>query len=45
MWRQPSHPALHPEATVDIVCRPEVSTFNGNVELQANLQAVQQSSR
>ena len=41
MWRQPSHPALKPNAQVNIVCRPEVSTFNGTVELQANLQAVE----
>ncbi len=41
MWRQPSHPALRPNSTVDIVFRPEVNTFNGVTELQANLQAVQ----
>lgn len=41
MWRQPSHPSLKPNNQVDIVCRPEVSTFNGTIELQANLQAVQ----
>lgn len=43
MWRQPSHPALVPNSYVDIVCRPEVSTFNGTTELQANLQAVQRA--
>ncbi len=41
MWRQPSHPALRPNSSVDIVFRPEINTFNGTVELQANLQAVQ----
>lgn len=41
MWRQPSHPSLKPNNQVDIVCRPEVSAFNGTIELQANLQAVQ----
>lgn len=45
MWRQPSHPSLKPNNQVDIVCRPEVSTFNGTIELQANLQAVQNSDR
>lgn len=45
MWRQPSHPSLKPNNQVDIVCRPEVSTFNGTIELQANLQAVQNADR
>ena len=45
MWRQPSHPALRPNNSVDIVCRPEINTFNGTVELQANLQAVQLAGR
>lgn len=45
MWRQPSHPALYPNSAVDIVCRPEINTFNGTVELQANLQAVQPAAR
>lgn len=43
MWRQPSHPALKPNNIVDIVCRPDLNTFNGTTELQANLQAVQSS--
>ncbi len=43
MWRQPSHPALVPNNYVDIVFRPEVSTYGGTTELQANLQAVESS--
>ncbi len=43
MWRQNSHPALKPNNYVDIVFRPEVSTFGGTTELQANLQAVELS--
>ena len=44
MWRQPSHPDLRPNNMVDVVCRPEINTFNGTVEIQANLQAVQGAS-
>jgi single-stranded-DNA-specific exonuclease len=44
MWRQTSHPALRPNSYVDIVFRPEVSTYQGTTELQANLQAVEASS-
>jgi hypothetical protein len=43
MWRQTSHPALTPNSYVDIVFRPEVSTYQGTTELQANLQAVEAS--
>ena len=43
MWRQSSHPALRLNEQVDIVCRPEVSSFNGTTELQANIQAVESS--
>ncbi|MFN4894649.1 MAG: hypothetical protein ACK5GN_09255 [Pseudomonadota bacterium] len=41
MWRQASHPALIPNAYVDVVFRPEVSTYQGTTELQANLQAIE----
>jgi single-stranded-DNA-specific exonuclease len=41
MWRQTSHPAIRPNAYVDIVFRPETNTYNGTTELQANLQAVE----
>ncbi len=44
MWRQPSHPALYPNATVDIAFRPDINTYGGNTELQATLQAVELSS-
>ena len=43
MWRQTSHPALKPNSYVDIVFRPEVSTYQGTTELQANLQAIEPS--
>lgn len=41
MWRQPSHPALIPNHYVDVVFRPEVSSYQGTTELQANLQAIE----
>lgn len=41
MWRQTSHPRLVPGNTVRVVCRPELSTYSGVTELQANLQAVE----
>ena len=44
MWRQTSHPALKPNNFVDIVFRPEVSTYGGTTELQANLQAIELST-
>ncbi len=43
MWRQPTHPALVVGAEVDVVFRPDVSTFNGKTEVQANLQAASSS--
>jgi len=45
MWRQAHHPALSVNATVDVVFKPEVSTWNGTTELQANLQAIERSAR
>jgi single-stranded-DNA-specific exonuclease len=44
MWRQKEHPALRPNACVDIACKPDISTYNGTTELQAVLQAVEESS-
>lgn len=41
MWRQKSHPALVLKGVVDVVFRPEASSWNGTTELQANVQAVQ----
>lgn len=38
-WRQTSHPALKVGATVDVIARPELSTFNGVTELQLTLSA------
>jgi single-stranded-DNA-specific exonuclease len=39
-WRQSDHPHLKPGARVNVVFRPEVSTYQGNEELMANIQAV-----
>lgn len=41
MWRQTSHPALVKGTNVNIVGKPECSTFNGTRELQVNLQAIE----
>lgn len=43
MWRQTAHPALTKGAQVNIVCRPDSSTFNGRTELVANLQAIEKA--
>jgi single-stranded-DNA-specific exonuclease len=42
MWRQTSHPALQIGKRVQIACKPDVNTFNGSLELQATLQAVEE---
>jgi single-stranded-DNA-specific exonuclease len=44
MWRQAYHPALVINQYVDVVFRPEVSTWGGSSELQANLQAIEEAS-
>jgi hypothetical protein len=44
MWRHTSHPAIVQNARVDIVFRPEISSFRDTIELQANLQAVEASA-
>jgi single-stranded-DNA-specific exonuclease len=41
LWRCSEHPALVKGSTVDIVCRPGMSTFSGYMEIQATLQAVE----
>lgn len=41
MWRQSEHPLLYTNSKVNIVCRAESSTYQGNTELVANLQAVE----
>jgi len=41
MWRQVNHPALVAGRQVNIVCKPDISTYRGQVELQANLQAIE----
>lgn len=43
MWRQTAHPSLFSGSTVNIVCRPDSSAYNGRVEVVANLQAVEKA--
>ena len=42
MWRQTSHPALQVGKQVRIACKPDINTFNGSLELQATIQAVEE---
>lgn len=41
LWRQTSHPALTIGAEVDVAFKPDINTFNGNVEVQGHIQAVE----
>ncbi len=41
LWRQPTHPALVTGAKVNVVFKPDRSTFNGVTELQATINAVE----
>ena len=41
LWRQVDHPILKSGNKVDVVFKPDYSTFNGVCEIQANIQAVQ----
>ena len=41
LWRQVEHPALKPDASVNIVFRPDLNTYNGNTEVQAIIQAAE----
>ncbi len=43
LWQTARHPALFPGAAVEIVCKPEVNEFNGNLSVQLNIQACQSS--
>jgi single-stranded-DNA-specific exonuclease len=44
MWRHTSHPALQVGKRVSIACKPDINTYNGAMELQATLQAVEEAS-
>lgn len=44
MWRQTEHPALRVNKYVDIACKPDINSYGGNVELQAVIQAVEESA-
>lgn len=41
LWRQTAHPALKVNNRVSVAFRPEASTYQGNTELMANIQAVE----
>lgn len=41
LWRAPDHPHLFRGAKVNIVCKPDTSTYRGVTELQLTLQAVE----
>lgn len=41
LWRETSHPALLPGKIVRVVCRPELNTYGGVTDIQANIQAVE----
>ncbi len=43
LWRQVDHPLIKTGSKVDLVFKPDYSTFNGICEIQANIQAVQAS--
>lgn len=45
LWRHTSHPELTVGNEVDIAFKPDSNTFNGNVEIQAHLQAVEGARR
>lgn len=45
MWRQTEHPALRVNNYVDIACKPDVNSYGGNLELQAVIQAVEDSAQ
>ncbi len=40
MWRTPSHPCLTRDAIVDVAFKPDVNSYLGKTEVQANIQAV-----
>lgn len=41
IWRTPNHPAIFHDAVVNIAFKPEINAFNGNQEIQLNIQAVE----
>jgi len=41
LWRQTTHPALVVGGKVNVAFKPDYSTFNGQTEIQANIQAVE----
>lgn len=43
MWRQKSHPDIKKGGSVRVAYRPEVNSYGGVTELQANIQAVEAS--
>lgn len=41
LWRQTEHPALKTGASVNVVFKPDINTYNGSSTIQANLQAIE----
>ena len=41
MWRQVSHPSLVKGNEVNVAFKPDINSFNGNIEIQAHLQAIE----
>jgi single-stranded-DNA-specific exonuclease len=44
LWRQTGHPAIKVGHQVNVVLRPEQSTFNGTTEIVGNVQAIEVAS-
>lgn len=42
LWREVNHPLLEKDNLVNIVCKPEVSSYQGIRELHLNIQAIEQ---
>ena len=43
MWNSVRHPALVPGGTVNLICKPEINTYQGNRNVQLNIQAVEKA--
>ena len=41
LWRHKNHPALKSGSMVNVAFKPDINTFNGTIEIQANLQAIE----
>jgi len=41
LWRQTTHPALTAGATVNVVFKPDINSYNGRDSIQMNVQAIE----